>query len=116
MKPAICMGSFILVFMAVLLAASATGTAGLAAIEEQSSCPATGCASGACHGYDDVPAPDGIALLRCPRKDCASSECHAWDTLVDRYHQPSDASLNAWILFPVLLFVGLVVMAGRVKK
>ena len=43
---------------------------------------------------------------------CASVECHAWDTLATRYHRASDASLNLWILAPVVL-VGLLVLIVR---
>ena len=29
-------------------------------ITETSPCPVVGCASGSCHGFDDVPEPDGV--------------------------------------------------------
>lgn len=82
-------------------------------IEENSPCPATSCASGQCHGYDSVPTPDGIHEMTCPEESCSSVECHAWDTLTTRYYSPSDASLNLWILAPVVLVVGLVLLVKK---
>ena len=84
-------------------------------ITEESACPATGCASGTCHGFDDVPEPDGVHEMVCPEASCASVECHAWDTLLGRYHQASDASLNVWILMPVALVVGLILIMRKVR-
>ena len=84
-------------------------------IEESSPCPATGCASGSCHGFDDVPEPDGIHEMTCPEAGCASVECHAWDTLRGRYHQASDASLNLWILMPVAVVIALVLVVRKVR-
>ena len=76
-------------------------------------CPAAGCASGACHGFDDVPAPDGATEMSCPEASCASGECHGWDSLIGRYHQASDMSLNVWILAPTLLVMGLWLLVRR---
>ena len=84
------------------------------AIAADSPCPAAGCASGECHGFDNVPAPDGVHEMSCPEATCASAECHAWDALATRYHQASDASLNLWILAPVMLVVGLVLIVRKV--
>ena len=83
------------------------------AIAADSPCPAVGCASGECHGFDDVPEPDGAHEMTCPEAGCSSVECHAWDTLVDRYYQPSDMSLNVWVLAPVVLVVGLVLLVRK---
>lgn len=83
-------------------------------IEASSPCPAAGCASGECHGFDDVPEPDGVHEMICPEAACASVECHGWDSLATRYHQASDASLNLWILAPVVLVVGLVLIVRKV--
>ena len=83
-------------------------------IEADSPCPAVGCASGECHGFDDVPEPDGVHEMTCPEASCASTECHAWDTLATRYYQASDASLNLWVLAPVALVVGLVLIVRKV--
>ena len=88
---------------------------GVQRIEPTSSCPAVGCVSGSCHGFDDVPQPDGVHEMRCPEASCASVECHAWDTLAGRYHQASDASLNLWILAPVTLVMGLVLVVRKVR-
>ena len=53
--------------------------------------------------------------MQCPEASCASVECHAWDSLATRYHQASDASLNVWVLMPVVLVVGLVVVVKKVR-
>lgn len=82
-------------------------------ITAESPCPVVGCASGTCHGFDDVPEPDGAHEMTCPEAGCSSVECHAWDTLVDRYYQPSDMSLNVWVLAPVVLVVGLVLLVRK---
>ena len=83
------------------------------AIEADSPCPAVGCASGECHGFDDVPEPDGVHELSCPKASCSSVDCHAWDTLATRYHQASDASLNLWVLAPVVLVLALVLLGRK---
>ncbi|WP_101722175.1 hypothetical protein [Eggerthella timonensis] len=82
-------------------------------IGPDSPCPAAGCASGSCHGFDDVPEPDGVREMACPKAGCASVECHAWDALTTRYRQASDASLNLWILAPAALVVGLVLIVRK---
>ena len=101
----------VMVYGAGMLAEPATG---IAPIETNTPCPAAGCASGECHGFDDVPGPDGVHEMSCPEASCASAECHAWDSLVGRYHQASDASLNVWILAPVALVVALVLIVRKV--
>ena len=85
-------------------------------VRADSPCPVAGCASGACHGFADVPDPDGATEMTCPEATCADVECHAWDTLQGRYKQASDASMNIWILAPVLLVVGLVVLVGVLSR
>ncbi len=85
-------------------------------IEADSPCPVVGCSSGECHGFGNVPEPDGIHEMSCPEASCSSTECHAWDSLITRYHQASDASLNVWILTPVALVVGLVVLVRVLSK
>lgn len=93
--------------------ASANPVVGLPrAIELDSACPAVGCASGSCHGFGNVPEPDGVHEMACPEAGCASVECHAWDTLETRYYRASDASLNLWILAPVVL-AGMLVLIVR---
>ena len=85
-------------------------------IAADSPCPVVGCASGECHGFDDVPEPDGVHEMMCPEAGCASVECHGWETLSSRYHQASDASLNLWILMPVALVVALVGIMRKVGR
>ena len=105
--------AFLLAGACVLAAGAAAEPAtGVRPIEADSPCPAVGCASGSCHGFGDVPEPDGVHEMACPEAGCASVECHAWDTLATRYHRASDASLNLWILAPVVL-VGLLVLIVR---
>jgi len=105
--------AFLLAGACVLAAGAAAEPAtGVRPIEADSPCPAVGCASGSCHGFGDVPEPDGVHEMACPEAGCASVECHAWDTLATRYRRASDASLNLWILAPVVL-VGLLVLIVR---
>lgn len=85
-------------------------------IAADSPCPAAGCASGACHGFDAVPEPDGVHEMVCPEAGCASVECHGWDSLIGRYHQASDMSLNVWILMPVALVLGLWLLVRRMGR
>ena len=96
-------------------ALASPGSVAVAPVVDTSACPATGCASGVCHGFDNVPVPDGVSEMLCPEATCASTECHAWDTLVGRYHQASDVSMNLWILFPVMFVVGLVLLVRKLK-
>ena len=81
-----------------------------------SPCPAAGCASDACHGFEAVPEPDGAHEMVCPEAGCASTECHGWGSLIERYHQASDMSLNVWILMPVALVVALVGIVRKVGR
>ena len=84
-------------------------------ISSASPCPATGCASGECHDYANVPGPDGVHEMVCPESTCSSVECHAWDTLVSGgYRSASDASLNLWVLGPVVFFGGLILVLKKV--
>lgn len=109
--------AFLLVGGAVFLAGSMVDASmGLPrAVKSDAPCPATSCASGSCHGFDDVPDPDGVHEMACPEASCASVECHAWATLTTRYYRPSDASMNLWLVLPVGLVVGLVLLVKRVK-
>lgn len=112
----IVLATFCLVVGVTLAAgnASAPGSVRVAALTEASPCPVTGCASGTCHGFDNVPEPDGTHELVCPESGCAALDCHAWEALTGRYHKASDASLNLWILLPTVLVVGLVLMLKKV--
>ena len=85
-------------------------------IAADSPCPAAGCASDACHGFEAVPEPDGAHEMVCPEAGCASTECHGWGSLIERYHQASDMSLNVWILMPVALVVALVGIVRKVGR
>lgn len=115
-KTLVTLAAFLLVGACVFAAgAAADSSVGLPkAIAADSPCPATGCASGSCHGFDDVPEPDGVHEMSCPEATCASVDCHGWDTLATRYYRASDASLNLWILAPVALVVGLVLIVRKV--
>ncbi len=85
-------------------------------ITAESPCPVVQCASGECHGFDNVPEPDGIHEMDCPKTTCSSVDCHAWETLSSRYHQASDGSLNLWVLAPIMLVLGLVLIVKKVGK
>lgn len=116
-KSIISLFVFCLIGVMVFLAGTVAepGTVGLPKkIEESSPCPAVGCASGKCHSFDAVPEVDGVHEMNCPEASCSSVECHAWDTLVNRYYQPSDSSLNLWILAPVVFIVGLILIVRKV--
>lgn len=109
------------IFLGFVLLTVAVGfaiepTSGIHVIDDTSPCPVTGCVSGECHGFDNVPAPDGIDEMICPEAGCASTECHAWDSLLDRYKQASDASLNLWIMMPVALVVALLVLVRVLSR
>lgn len=85
-------------------------------LTSEAPCPAVGCASGTCHDFATVPAPDGVHELSCPEVGCASTTCHGWDTLMTRYYQVSDMSLNAWILGPTVLVLGLWLLTRKSAK
>ena len=112
----------VIVFMAALtVACLGIGTAiepssSLQPIEPESPCPAVGCVSGECHGFGSIPKPDGIHEMTCPEAGCTSVECHAWDTMIGRYHQASDASLNVWILMPTVLVLSIVLITRVLSK
>ena len=116
-KKVLAAGILVALVVAVTLAgfAMAPSTA-IQPIAADSPCPATGCASGACHGFDAVPEPDGVHEMVCPEAGCASAECHGWDSLIGRYHQASDMSLNVWILMPVALVLGLWLLVRRMGR
>ena len=52
----------------------------------------------------------------CPEAGCTSVKCHGWDSLIGRYHQASDMSLNVWILMPVALVLGLWLLVRRMGR
>ena len=52
----------------------------------------------------------------CPAAGCASDACHGWGSLIERYHQASDMSLNVWILMPVALVLGLWLLVRRMGR
>ena len=82
-------------------------------ITVESKCPVAGCMNESCPGFDNIPQPDGMHEMLGPENGCASVKCHAWDALRSRYHQASDASLNLWILAPVVLVLVLVLLVKR---
>ena len=116
-KKLVCVIAAFALAAACVFAAASVSSASVGAprcIDAASPCPATGCASGECHDYGSVPAPDGVHEMACPESACASVECHAWETLVGGgYRSASDASLNLWVLGPVVFFGGLVLLLKR---
>lgn len=114
----ILVGAFLILLLAAMLATGLmfSHETAIRSITADTPCPAAGCASGACHGFDAVPSPDGVHEMTCPEAGCASAECHAWDSLTGRYHQASDMSLNMWILMPVALVLGLWLLVRRTGR
>ena len=109
-----CLGA--LVIAVTVVGFAAVPSLAIQPIAADSLCPAAGCASGTCHGFDAVPEPDGVHEMMCPEAGCASAECHGWDSLIGRYHQASDMSLNVWILMPVALVLGRWLLVRRMGR
>lgn len=69
-KLAIVLAAFALIGVCVFAAGSFAGAASGAGVVQQvsaeSACPAVGCASGTCHGFGNVPEPDGVHAMNCP--------------------------------------------------
>jgi hypothetical protein len=87
-----------------------------ATITANTPCPVAGCTQPdkGCHAATAYPVPDGSFEMQCPRaKGCADIQCHAWDRIDATRDKPSDASLNLWILVPVLFTVGLVLIVQK---
>ena len=105
-----------LVIAVAVVGFAAVPSSAIQPIAADSPCPAAGCASGVCHGFDAVPESDGVHEMMCPEAGCASVECHGWDSLIGRYHQASDMSLNVWILMPVALVLGLWLLVRRMGR
>ncbi|MDR1422259.1 MAG: hypothetical protein LBI64_05275 [Coriobacteriales bacterium] len=88
-------------------------------IAVDTTCPVAGCMQpdGACHAAGPYPTPDGNFLMNCPRVvGCTDTNCHAWDRIEGMRSKPSEASMNLWILAPVLLVVALVAMVYAMEK
>ena len=74
-KKLICViAAFALAAACVFIAASVSSVSVGAPqhIDAASPCPATGCASGECHDYANVPGPDGVHEMVCPESTCSS--------------------------------------------
>jgi hypothetical protein len=81
-------------------------------------CPVAGCVQpdGACHAAAPAPEPDGSLTMQCPQvAGCTDVACHAWERIEAGAlrGKPSDASMNLWILAPVVLVVGLVALVRK---
>lgn len=116
-KTIITFAACILVVVAVCLSvwAGHTGQVGLPqAITTESACPVAGCTAEECHAGGAAPEPDGTFDMTCPKAGCTSADCHAWEQLTSHYNQPSDASMNLWILAPALFVIGLVLVVRHV--
>jgi hypothetical protein len=106
----------VLVFVAGRLASPAVALP--EAITAGTPCPVAGCLQpdGACHSAAPAPVPDGSFEMLCPRVvGCADVDCHAWERIEasSMRSKPSDASLNLWIIVPVVLVVGLVLLVRK---
>ncbi len=98
--------------------ASPTSVALPTTITEETPCPVAGCIQpdGGCHTAEAPPVVDGSFSMTCPKiTSCSDITCHAGDRLINRYNQPSDASLNLWILAPVVLTLGLVLLVRKMR-
>jgi hypothetical protein len=105
-----------LVFAAGGLASPATGLP--VAVTPATPCPVAGCTQvdGGCHAAGPAPVPDGSFEMVCPHViGCSDAGCHAWDRIesASLRSRPSDASLNLWIIVPVVLVVGLVALVRK---
>jgi hypothetical protein len=113
-----------IVFLAVAAAVFGIGAAAAPAqvalpqaITASTPCPVAGCTQpdGACHAAAAPPEADGSFSMTCPKNTgCSDTVCHAQDRLVSHYNRPSDMSLNLWILAPVALAVGMVLLARKI--
>lgn len=108
-------GVFIALCGVLLVAGAAVGGGLPTPITPDSPCPATGCANGACHGFDAVPEPDGASEMDCPETTCSSADCHAWEVLGGRYRKASDGSLNLWVLAPAVAVVAFMTLVRRTR-
>jgi len=111
----------------VLIGVLVYGVAALAApdsvalpetITESTPCPVANCSQpdGGCHAAAEAPVPDGSFTMTCPKvTTCSDSSCHAWERLSTHYLRPSDFSMNLWILVPVVLAVGLVLLIRKMR-
>ena len=60
-KILVALAAFLLVRACVFAGGAVADTSvGLPGHRPRLPCPAAGCASGSCHGFDDVPSPDGV--------------------------------------------------------
>jgi hypothetical protein len=111
---------FIVAAVAVFaIAAAATSSVKLpAVIDAQTPCPVAGCTQpdGSCHAGNPSPIPDGSFSMSCPKvQGCSDISCHAGNRLSTHFNKPSDASLNLWILAPVILAMGLIFLVRKMK-
>ena len=113
------MKKFIIVLIAFSLAVFGAGTliepqSRISKIRDDSLCPVVGCSRLECHDYSNVPELDGQVSMVCPEvKTCSSVECHAASELSSGYLQADNASLNMWILMPVILVIGILHILTR---
>ncbi|MDR1422539.1 MAG: hypothetical protein LBI64_06730 [Coriobacteriales bacterium] len=112
---------FVAVGALVFVTSWAFNTQGIALpapITEETLCPVAGCTQPdkGCHAAQAAPEPDGSFTMICPRvKGCADSTCHAWERIDAPRSKPSDASMNLWILAPVILVLGLMGLTRKLS-
>ncbi|MDR1014915.1 MAG: hypothetical protein LBL86_08085 [Coriobacteriales bacterium] len=85
-------------------------------IRAETPCPVAGCTQpdASCHAAGPAPVPNGTLTMECPRvKGCSETDCHAWSRIETTRSKPSDASMNLWILAPVVLVLVLVAMVRK---
>jgi hypothetical protein len=114
-----------LIFCVVAALVIATGAAAAPSavalpelITAETPCPVAGCAQtdGACHAAATPPVPDGTFEMLCPvREGCTDTQCHAWERIDSVRTKPLDASMNLWILMPVIFTVALVAIVRKMR-
>ncbi|MDR0500036.1 MAG: hypothetical protein LBG97_02155 [Coriobacteriales bacterium] len=79
-------------------------------------CPVAKCTQpdGSCHASAAAPEPDGSFAMICPKVSCSEYSCHAWER-VSSSSKPSDAAMNLWIITPVVLVLGLIILVKKVR-
>jgi hypothetical protein len=117
--------AIILLFVFCLLGLSVFAAATFAApgqvaapepISPGTPCPVLGCTQpdGACHAAAAPPVPDGSFTMTCPKvQGCSDTNCHGWEKIGSRSSMPQDMSMNLWIVTPVVIVLGLVLLVRR---
>lgn len=85
-------------------------------ISPSTPCPVVGCTQpeGACHAAAAAPVPDGSFAMTCPKvQGCSDTNCHGWEKIGSSSSMPQDMSMNLWIVTPVVIVLGLVLLVRK---